>query len=76
MRSPATSAPVITAFTPGTAAALLVSIRLIRPCAIGLRKHLPHNVPGKPKSALYCAFPVTFDMPSTLGVDLPTTCVI
>jgi hypothetical protein len=75
--SPAgTSFPVITAFTPGTWSALLMSMLFIRPDEIGLRRHLPHNMFGSFKSALYCAFPVTLSSPTTLGVGLPTTCII
>ena len=41
------SAPVMTALTPGRAAALLVSMDLIRACACGLRSTLPYNAPGR-----------------------------
>ena len=64
----------MTACTPGSAAALLVSMDLIRPEAIGLRSSFPQSIPGRVTSTAYFASPLTFSSPSTLGVGLPTTC--
>ncbi len=40
------SSAVTTACTPGSAAALLVSIDTMRACACGERLTLPHSMPG------------------------------
>ena len=40
------SLPVMTALTPGSAAALAVSIDLMRACGCGLRRILPQIIPG------------------------------
>ena len=45
------SRAVTTAFTPGRALALLVSIDLMRACAWGLRSTLPCNIPANRMSA-------------------------
>src|SRR5437868_14999457 len=45
------SAAVITALTPGNAAAFVVSILRIRAWACGERRILPHSMPGIAKSA-------------------------
>src|SRR6185437_9521333 len=49
-------------------------MRLIFPDAIGLRRSLPHNIPGRVISTAYRASPLTLSSPSTRGVGLPTTC--
>src|SRR5262245_37406951 len=64
------------AFTPGTVSAVLISIRRSRPYVIGLLTTLAQSIPASVTSAVYFAAPVTFSMPSTLGVDLPITWVI
>src|SRR5919108_2367435 len=58
------SSRVITAFTPGSASALEVSIDLILACGWGLRRTLPTSMPGKEKSAPKRARPVTLSTPS------------
>jgi hypothetical protein len=45
------SAAVMTARTPGRAAARLVSSRVISACARVLRRTLPYSIPGRVKSA-------------------------
>ena len=52
MRAPARSAPVTTALTPGTASALPVSMRLMRPWAMGLRSTLVQSTFGTCMSAV------------------------
>ena len=65
--------PVTTAFTPGKASALLVSIFLINACATGLWTIFPWSSPGpKAMSSTYFAAPVTFSNASTRGTLLPT----
>src|SRR5581483_15506 len=66
------SAPVITALTPGSAAAFDVSIDLMRACACGERMTLPYSVPGNVWSAPYIARPVTFGTPSGRMGRVPT----
>ena len=61
------SAAVITAFTPGSASALLLSMRLIRACANGLCTIFAYSIPGTTTSAPKSDFPVTFSTPSTFG---------
>ena len=50
---------------PSPAAARAVSMRRMRPCAIGLRSVQPTSSPGKRISPAYFAAPVTFSAPST-----------
>src|SRR5688572_24883785 len=64
---------VITAFTPFSFSALDVSIERIRACACGERRILPQSMPGREKSAPYCARPVTFGTPSGRTGLWPTT---
>jgi hypothetical protein len=45
------SAPVMTALTPGTASAAVVSIDTTRAWACGLRTSTPCSIPGSVKSA-------------------------
>src|SRR5437762_10276101 len=45
---------------------------LIRPRGIGLRTVEPYNIPGKLRSSIYKASPVTFLRPSLREIDLPT----
>src|SRR5439155_22817435 len=66
------SAAVITALTPGNAAAFEVSILRIRACACGERRILPHSMPGIAMSAPYIARPVTFGTPSGRIGRVPT----
>ena len=61
------SSAVTTAFTPGRASALLVSIETIRACACGERRILPHSMPDARVSAANTARPVTLSTPS--GTD-------
>src|SRR6266446_3870244 len=68
---PRTSAPVKTAWMPGTCCAREVSIRRMRAWGKGLRRARPHRVPGSATSAVYCVMPVTLSGPSTLAVGLP-----
>ena len=67
------SAAVTTAFTPGSAAALLVSIETIRACACGERLILPHSIPEARVSAANTARPVTLSTPSGRIGRVPTT---
>src|SRR5262245_26057634 len=51
-------APVYTATTPGTLAARLVSIDLMRACAYGERTTARCAMPGRTMSSVYLAWPV------------------
>src|SRR5262245_47745089 len=66
------SAAVMTARTPGSALARLVSMRTMRACACGLRSSLAWRRPRGLMSATYCTRPVTFSGPSGRGIDSPT----
>src|SRR5215475_5144969 len=66
------SAAVMTARTPGSALARLVSMRTMRACACGLRSSLAWRRPRGLMSATYCTRPVTFSGPSGRGIDRPT----
>src|SRR5499427_3573758 len=66
------SAAVMTARTPGSALARLVSIRTMRACACGLRSSLAWRRPRGLMSATYCTRPVTFSGPSGRGIASPT----
>src|SRR5688572_30728170 len=62
----------MTACTPFNARAAAVSMDLMRPCAIVLRKIFPCSMPGICMPWTYCARPVTFALPSTRGGEVPT----
>src|SRR5690348_11615087 len=64
--------PVTTRCTPATAAAALVSIDLMRPCATVLRKILPYSIPGSRRLCTYSARPVTLSHDSSRGTERPT----
>ncbi len=66
------SSRVMTAFTPGSASALEVSIEMMRACACGLRRTRPMSWPGRLKSAPKRARPVTLSTPSGRTVRVPT----
>ena len=66
-------AMMTTAFTPGWASALEVSMDLIRAWACGLRNTMPCSNPLRFMSAPYCARPVTLSTPSGRIGRLPTT---
>src|SRR5262245_51963709 len=57
--------------TPGIFSAAVVSRLRIRPLAIVASTGTAYNIPGKWKSEVYCAFPVTFNGPSMRGVSRP-----
>ena len=66
------SAAVSTARTPASALARLVSMRLMRACACGLRSSLACSRPLGFRSATYGTWPVTFSGPSGRGMESPT----
>src|SRR5215813_10805398 len=66
------SAAMMTARTPGSALARLVSMRTMRACACGLRSSLAWRRPRGLMSATYCTRPVTFSGPSGRGIESPT----
>src|ERR671934_568723 len=66
------SAAVRTARTPASAFARLVSMRVMRAWACGLRSSLAWSRPFGWISATYCTLPVTFSGPSGRGIDRPT----
>src|SRR2546428_2945510 len=66
------SAAVRTARTPRSALARLVSMRVMRACACGLRSSFACSSPLGARSATYCTWPVTFSGPSGRGMDRPT----
>jgi hypothetical protein len=70
---PGKSLPVITAMTPRSASARLVSMLAMLAWALELRKILPCSIPGAIRSPAYLALPVTFTLPSVLSTDFPTT---
>src|SRR6266446_9178747 len=57
--------------TPGIFSAAAVSSLTTRPLAIVASTGTAYSIPGKWKSEAYCAFPVTFNGPSTRGVLRP-----
>src|ERR1043165_3690351 len=65
------SAPVITADTPGNAAALLTSIDTIRACGTGLRRIAASSMPGTRTSSTNCARPVSSRTSSLLLTRAP-----
>ena len=68
----AKSSRVTTAFTPGSASALEVSIDTMRAWACGLRSTRPMSWPARLKSAPKRARPVTLSTPSGRIVRVPT----
>src|SRR5580765_4716709 len=66
------SAAVSTARTPGSALALLVSMRMILACACGLRRSFASSMPRGLMSATYWTWPVTLSAPSARGMERPT----
>ena len=71
-RLPRMSSPVITARTPGSAFASVVSIRTMRAWGRLLCSTLPQMMPGSAWSAAYSARPVVLSTPSTRAVAVPT----
>src|SRR5919109_1882337 len=67
------SLAVTTALTPGRRSALLVSMRMIRACAWGLRSTFPWSRPGSCTSSPKIAFPVTLTSASMGVMPFPTT---
>src|SRR3979490_3207073 len=65
------SSAVTTRKTPGIFLAALVSIDLIRPCAMVLRKILPYNMPGRRRLWVYSARPETLSRASSRGRERP-----
>src|ERR1700720_2427299 len=57
--------------TPGIFSAASVSSLTTRPLAIVASTGTAYSIPGKGKSEVYCALPVTFCGPSTRGVLRP-----
>src|SRR5947209_2883818 len=57
--------------TPGIFSAAAVSSLTTRPLAIVASTGTAYSIPGKWKSEVYCAFPLTFTGPSTRGVLRP-----
>src|SRR5438132_3185397 len=57
--------------TPGIFSAAVVSSLTTRPLAIVDSTGTAYSIPGKWKSEVYCAFPLTFNGPSTRGVSRP-----
>ena len=72
MRAPPRSAPVSTALTPGTASALPVSRRRMRPWAMELLSTLHQSMSGTCMSAVYRARPETLSSPSPRVAGTPT----
>ena len=68
-----TSAPVSTAWTPGTWRARVASTRTNVACANVLRRHFPHSASGTCTSAVYSILPETLSGPSTRPIGCPTT---
>src|SRR5262245_11407138 len=58
--------------TPGIFSAAAVSSLSSRPLAIVASTGTAYSMPGKWKSAVYCASPLTLTGPSTRGVSRPT----
>ncbi len=57
--------------TPGIFSAAAVSSRVTRPLAIVASTGTAYNMPGKRKSEVYFACPLTLRGPSTRGVSRP-----
>src|ERR1700687_577115 len=66
------SAEVTTAWTPGSAAAIAMSIERMRAWACGERRTRPTSMPGIVMSEPYCAVPVTLGTPSGRTGRVPT----
>src|SRR6266436_8932301 len=58
--------------TPGIFSATAVSSLTTRPLAIVASTGTAYNIPGKWKSEVYCATPLTLRGPSTRGVARPS----
>src|SRR5512132_670255 len=69
--SAATSAGTITSSTPGMASAAEASTPAMRAWASGLRTMRPWAMPGRDRSTVNLAWPVTRATPSTLGTERP-----
>src|SRR5881628_812658 len=67
------SAPVSTAFTPGSAAAFAVSMRTMRACGCGLRSSFAYSIRGRKRSSANFVTPATLAVASTLRWAFPTT---
>jgi hypothetical protein len=65
--------PVITANTPGSASAALVSMPRMRACACGERRILPWAMRGNTRSSVYFVAPVALPMASALRPRAPRT---
>src|SRR5258707_325719 len=65
--------PVSTAFTPGSARALVVSMPVILAWGCGLRSSLQKSIRGRARSSANLVAPVTFAVASTLRSALPMT---
>ncbi len=68
-----TRSAVITATTPGSASAPLVSMRRTRACGWRVRRIAPWARRGRVRSWRNWVWPVTFSAPSRFGVSLPMT---
>jgi hypothetical protein len=62
-----TSSGSITSRMPGTARAAAASMYRIRACAYWLRTIRPNAIPGRTRSPVYLALPVTMAGPSSFG---------
>src|SRR5712691_3447869 len=63
----------MTASTPGSASAALVSMRSTRACGYCVLRMAPWAMRGRMTSWRNCVCPVTFSAPSRFGVPLPMT---
>src|SRR3989442_12550550 len=63
----------MTASTPGSASAALVSMRRTRAWGYWVRRMAPCAMRGRVTSCRNCVCPVTFSAPSRFGVSLPMT---
>src|SRR2546429_383658 len=67
------SLPVSTAFTPGSARAVDVSMAVMRAWGCGLRSSLAYNMRGRNRSSANRVAPVTLAVASTLRIAFPIT---
>ena len=67
------SRPVMTAYTPGSAAARVVSIRRMRACGCCARRSFAYAMRGRARSSAKRVSPVTFAHASTFGRRCPMT---
>ncbi len=72
MRVSGASRCVMTACTPGMASAAAVSMDVTRAWGWGERSTLACSIPGRFRSAVYRARPVTFSASPSRGVSRPT----